>query len=219
MLTLSLILVPAFAAVAVLFVPPAQARWVALAGALAELLLAAAVFIHFQANADFQYGFDYGWLFNAANGTGGLRFSGAVDGISLLPVVLTGLVTPLILSSTLKQTYPRPNTFYALILFMQAALMGVFVARDGFLFYFFFEAALIPIYFLAAIWGGENRVKVTFKFFLYTIFGSLLMLVALVFLYANTPLTDGVHSAALADFYALNLNPTQQGFIIKVLNL
>ncbi|HEY0108686.1 MAG TPA: NADH-quinone oxidoreductase subunit M, partial [Fibrella sp.] len=161
MLTLSLILLPIVAAIAVLFSPRELARFVALVGTLGELALTAYAFLNFNANADFQFGFDYAWLFNAADGTSGIRFSGAIDGISLLPVVLTGLVTPLIVLSTFKQTYDRPNSFYALILFMQAALMGVFVARDGFLFYLFFEAALIPIYFLAALWGGENRIKVT----------------------------------------------------------
>ncbi|MEZ0538431.1 complex I subunit 4 family protein [Fibrella arboris] len=214
MLTLSLILCPIVAAIAVLFLPRELARITALVGTLVELALAAYVFFTFSANADFQFGFDYAWLFNAADGKSGIRFSGAIDGISLLPVVLTGLVTPLIVLSTFKQTYDRPNSFYALMLFMQAALMGVFVARDGFLFYLFFEAALIPIYFLAAMWGGENRIKVTFKFFVYTIFGSLLMLVGLVYLYANTPTTTtGVHSAAIADLYALNLSPAQQGWI------
>ena len=214
MLTLSLILYPIVAAIAVFLSTDKTARITALAGTLGTLALTVFLFLTFQANAEFQFGFDYAWLFNAADGKGGIRFAGAVDGISLLPVVLTGLVTPLIVLSTFKQTYAKPSSFYALILFMQAALMGVFMARDGFLFYFFFEAALIPIYFLAAMWGGENRVKVTFKFFVYTIFGSLLMLVALVYLYANTPIsTTGVHSAAIPDLYALNLSKMQQGWI------
>jgi NADH-quinone oxidoreductase subunit M len=83
---------------------------------------------------------------------------------------------------------------------MQAALVGVFTAKDAFLFYFFFEAALIPIYFIAAIWGGENRIKVTFKFFVYTLFGSLFMLLALVYLYLKTP---GVHSSEITALYDL----------------
>lgn len=213
MLTLSLILFPAVAAVATLYSTRDTARQTALVGTLVTLAIAAIAFVEFQANATFQFNFDYAWLFNDSAGKRGIRFSGAIDGISILPVVLTALVTPLIVLSTFKQTYPRPQSFYALILLMQAALMGVFVARDGFLFYFFFEAALIPIYFLAALWGGENRVKVTFKFFVYTIFGSLLMLVALVFLYNATPLTNGVHSSAIADFYELQLTAAQQGWV------
>lgn len=213
MLTLSLILFPLVAAIATLFTSRDTARLAALVGGLGTLGIAIVAFLQFQTNATFQFGFDYAWFFNAVDGKSGIRFSGAIDGISLLPVVLTALVTPLIILSTFKQTYERTSSFYALILFMQAALMGVFVARDGFLFYFFFEAALIPIYFLAALWGGENRVKVTFKFFVYTIFGSLLMLVALVYLYMATPLVNGVHSSAIADFYQLTLTPVQQGWI------
>jgi NADH-quinone oxidoreductase subunit M len=213
MLTLSLILFPLLTAVAILLSTRETARLSALVGTLGTLGLAVVAFLQFQANSTFQFGFDYAWFFNDAAGKSGIRFAGAIDGISLLPVVLTALATPLIVLSTFKQTYARPNSFYALILLMQSALMGVFVARDGFLFYFFFEAALIPIYFLAALWGGENRVKVTFKFFVYTIFGSLLMLVALVYLYTSTTLVNGVHSSAIADFYNLTLTPAQQGWL------
>lgn len=213
MLTLFLILFPIVAATAVLLSTNAKAKTTALVGAIGELVIVALVFLTFTANDQYQFGFDYAWFGAAVNGLGGVRLSGAIDGISLLPVILTGLVTPLIILSTFKQNYARPTSFYALILFMQAALMGVFVARDGFLFYFFFEAALIPIYFLAAMWGGENRIAVTFKFFVYTIFGSLLMLVALVYLYRQTPLVNGVHSAAIADFYALNLSANAQGWV------
>jgi NADH-quinone oxidoreductase subunit M len=86
---------------------------------------------------------------------------------------------------------------------MESALIGVFTAKDAFLFYFFFEVALIPIYFIAAIWGGKDRIKVTFKFFIYTIFGSLFLLLALIYLYFQTP---GAHSSNITDFYNLNLN-------------
>jgi NADH-quinone oxidoreductase subunit M len=189
MLTLSLILFPLITAVAILLSTRDTARLSALVGTLGTLGLAVVAFCQFQADSTFQFSFDYAWLLSAADGKGGIRFAGAIDGISLLPVVLTALVTPLIVLSTFKQTC------------------------DGFLFYFFFEAALIPIYFLAALWGGENRVKVTFKFFVYTIFGSLLMLVALVYLYNSSPLVSGVHSAAIADFYNLTLTPAQQGWL------
>jgi NADH-quinone oxidoreductase subunit M len=122
-------------------------------------------------------------------------------------------MVPFIILSTYGNDYKNAPTFYALILFMQAALIGVFTARDIFLFYFFFEAALIPVYFIAAIWGGENRIKVTFKFFVYTIFGSLFMLLALVYLYLQTP---GIaHKSDFASIYdaAKMLDITQQGYI------
>ena len=220
MLTLALLLFPVVAGLLVLAVRSEQTKQIALLGALVELGLAAYAFLTFEPNATLQFAFDYPWI------SEGIRFSGGIDGVSLLLVLLTGLLTPLIVLSAFRHHYSRPNVFYALILFMEAALMGVFTARDAFLFYFFFEAALIPVYFLAALWGGENRIAVTFKFFVYTIFGSLLMLVALVYLYYQTKtgvatpgvatpgvVTSGAHSAAITDLYNLNLSPTAQGLI------
>ena len=112
----------------------------------------------------------------------GINFHFAMDGISALMVFLTCLLVPLILLSTKNHTYKNANVFYGLVLMMQTGLLGVFTAADGFLFYVFWELALIPIYFIAALWGGENRIKITFKFFIYTIVGSLFMLVAILFL-------------------------------------
>jgi NADH-quinone oxidoreductase subunit M len=209
MLTLALILFPAIAATLLLTTSGDTSRRLAFGAALAELILAVYVFTMFTPDATSQFGFDYAWI-----GSLGIRFSGGIDGISVLLVLLTGLAVPFIVLSTFNRNYERPSTFYALMLFMQAALMGVFTARDGFLFYLFFEAALIPIYFLAAMWGGENRVAVTFKFFVYTIFGSLFMLIALVYLYYQTPATPlAAHSSAIVDFYNLKLTPQAQNWI------
>ena len=209
MLTLGLIVFPAIAATLILLIGGDRAKQAALAAALVETGMAIAAFVQFRPDASSQFGFDYAWI-----GSLGIRFSAGIDGISVLLVLLTGLLVPLIVLSTFNRHYERPATFYALMLFMQAALMGVFTARDGFLFYLFFEAALIPIYFLAAMWGGANRIPVTFKFFLYTIFGSLFMLVALVYLYYQTPATGAIaHSSAIADFYKLKLTPDAQGWV------
>ena len=214
MLTLFLILFPAVAATLILLLKGEQTKQLALAAALIELAGAGYAFSTFHPDATSQFGFDYAWI-----GSLGIRFSAGIDGISVLLVLLTGLLVPFIVLSTFDRTYPRPATFYALMLYMQAALMGVFTARDGFLFYLFFEAALIPIYFLAAMWGGENRIPVTFKFFVYTIFGSLFMLLALVYLYYQTgaPTTAGTtvaaHSSAIADFYKLKLTPEAQNWV------
>ncbi|MBC3790309.1 complex I subunit 4 family protein [Spirosoma utsteinense] len=209
MLTLGLILFPAIAATLILLIKGERAKQVALAAALVELALALSAFVQFKPDATSQFGFDYAWI-----GALGIRFSAGIDGISVLLVLLTGLLVPLIVLSTFNRQYERPSTFYALMLFMQAALIGVFTARDGFLFYLFFEAALIPIYFLAAMWGGANRIPVTFKFFVYTIFGSLFMLVALVYLYYQTPPVAGIaHSSAIVDFYKLKLTPNAQNWV------
>ncbi len=205
MLTLLLILIPVLAALVVLISKNNSAKQIALVGAMTELALAAFVFTQFKADATQQFTFSYPWIASA-----GILFAGGIDGISILLVMLTAFLVPLIVLSTFRQPYKSASIFYALILFMQAALMGVFTATDAFLFYFFFEAALIPVYFLAAVWGGEDRIKVTFKFFVYTIFGSLFMLVALIYLYYQTP---GTHNSAITALYTLALNGQQQGYI------
>ena len=117
----------------------------------------------------------------------GLHFSVGIDGISLLLVLLTTVLVPLIILSSFGNEYRNPSTFYGLILIMQMALIGVFIAQDGLLFYLFWEIALIPIYFICLIWGGEDRGRITLKFFIYTLAGSLFMLVGLVYLYYHTP--------------------------------
>jgi NADH-quinone oxidoreductase subunit M len=209
MLTLFLILYPAVSATLILLFKGERIKQAALVAALVELALAGFAFFGFRPDATSQFAFDYPWI-----GSLGIRLSAGIDGISVLLVLLTGLLVPFIVLSTFNRSYKQPATFYALMLYMQAALMGVFTARDGFLFYLFFEAALIPIYFLAAMWGGENRIAITFKFFVYTIFGSLFMLIALVYLYYQTPATTlSAHSSAIADFYKLNLTPEAQTWV------
>jgi NADH-quinone oxidoreductase subunit M len=142
----------------------------------------------------------------------GIHFSVGIDGLSLLLVLLTTFLVPLIILSSFKTTYERPNTFYGLILLMQSALVGVFAANDGFLFYVFWELALIPVYFICLLWGGENRGKITFKFFIYTLFGSLFMLIGLIYLYNHT---GAVKSWNINDLYAAgrSLNEAQQSFV------
>lgn len=139
-------------------------------------------------------------------GTVGSSFSIALDGLSQLLCLLTAVSFPLIFLATWNSWYKRSYNFFGLMLLAQAGLMGVFVATDGLLFYFFWELALIPVYFLASGWGGERRIPVTFKFFVYTFTASVLMLVGLIYLYFQTP----DRSFALASFYALKLpNDTQ----------
>jgi len=208
MLTISLILLPIIAGLLTLTTKGENAKKIACVFAFAEMILGAYIYYLFMPNATTQFATSYDWIHSA-----GIRFSVGIDGISLILVCLTVLMVPFIILSTFNNNYKNAPTFYALILFMQAALIGVFTARDIFLFYFFFEIALIPIYFIAAIWGGENRIKVTFKFFIYTMFGSLFMLLALVYLYLQTP---GVaHKSDFESIYvvAKTLDITQQSYI------
>jgi len=116
----------------------------------------------------------------------GASFSVALDGMSKMLVLLTSISMPLILIATRNNNYSNPGAFYALMSLAQVGLMGVFVSMDALLFYFFWELALIPVYFLSSIWGGEKRIAVTFKFFIYTFIGSLLMLVGILIVYLHT---------------------------------
>src|SRR6185312_9434305 len=94
---------------------------------------------------------------------------------------------PLVFLSAHGNSYKKPNSFYGLMLLTQSGLMGVFCAMDALVFYFFWELALIPVYFLSSQWGGEKRIQATFKFFVYTFAGSLLMLIGIIYVYLHTP--------------------------------
>jgi NADH-quinone oxidoreductase subunit M len=190
MLTLSLIALPFVAGVALLLLPKEAAKWAAVLAALVTLALTLWAAPMVKAGADLS--FSYNWLPML-----GAKFAASIDGISYILVLLTALLTPIILlTASREKSYS--SRFYALLLIMQSALMGVFTATDGFLFYIFWELALIPIYFICLSWGGENRGAVTFKFFLYTMVGSLFMLVALIYLQQFTP---GAHSFDIQALY------------------
>ena len=182
MMTLFLIFFPLFVAIVLFALRPANAKVWALAGSLVELagsLVAAAGFVPSEL---YQFMIDVPWITSL-----GLHFAVGIDGIGLILVLLTTLLVPLIILSSFKASYSNQSTFYGLILIMQMALIGVFTALDGLLFYLFWEMALIPIYFICLIWGGEDRGRITLKFFIYTLAGSLFMLVGLVYLYFQTP--------------------------------
>ena len=110
-----------------------------------------------------------------------------LDGMGQVLCLLNAIAFPLIFIATQRTTYKKPNSFFGFMLLSQAGMMGVFLAMDALLFYFFWELALIPVYFLCSQWGGERRIQVTFKFFIYTFLGSLLMLVGILYVYAKTP--------------------------------
>ena len=138
----------------------------------------------------------------------GSRFSLSLDGMSKMLCLLNAIALPIVIISTYKNEYRNAGSFYGLMLLMQAGMMGVFLASDSLVFYFFWELALIPAYFLCSIWGGERRIPVTFKFFVYTFLGSLFMLIGILYLYQQTP----DHSFALQSFYKLKLSQGQQYF-------
>ena len=128
------------------------------------------------------------------------------DGLAKILVLLTAISFPAIIIATSQNQPKQKNIFLSLLLFTQCGLMGVFLSGDALLFYFFWELALIPVYFLSSIWGGEKRIAVTFKFFIYTFLGSLMMLIGIVYVYMHT--SD--QSFLIQSFAKANLTGGQQ---------
>ncbi len=140
--------------------------------------------------------FDTPWM-----GSLNSHFAIGLDGMGQLLCLLTAIAFPIIFISTWREEYKKAHNFFGLMLLSQAGLMGVFLANDALLFYFFWELALIPVYFLASQWGGEKRIAATFKFFIYTFLGSLMMLIGIIYIYFHTK----DHSFALSSFYNAHL--------------
>ena len=176
-------------------------RAVALAGSLVGLLVTVPLYTGFDAaSADLQFVEKAVWIerFNA-------HYHLGIDGLSVWFVLLTAFITVIVVLAGWEVIQDRVAQYYAAFLILSGLMVGVFSAVDGLLFYVFFEATLIPMYIIIGVWGGANRVYAAFKFFLYTLLGSLLMLVALVYLYYAS---DG--SFAIFDWHATPLGRTPQ---------
>jgi len=155
------------------------ARWIALVGAVAGFLVTIPLMTGFDnSTAALQFVEKAAWIerFNISYHLG-------VDGISMWFVPLTAFTTIIVVLAGWEVIEDRPHQYYGAFLILSGLMVGVFAAVDGMLFYVFFEATLIPMYIIIGVWGGARRVYAAFKFFLYTLLGSLLMLVALIFLY------------------------------------
>lgn len=140
----------------------------------------------------------------------GINYYIGIDGISLFLVLLTTFLMPIALLSSWTYIQERVKEYLIFMLLLQTGMVGVFVSLNLFLFYVFWEAMLIPMYFLIGIWGGKRRIYATLKFVLFTMFGSLLMLVAIFVLYSLFYKTAGVYSLNIFDYYQLILNPRIQ---------
>lgn len=152
-----------------------------------------------------QVGFIHQWLTSP-----NIYIAFKADGLSLALLLLTTFLTPLIIYSSFGSKVTKANTFYSLVLFMAFAMSGTFLASDGFLYYIFWELSLLPIYFIALLWGNddfETRKKAIFKFFIYTFAGSLFMLIGFIYLYSKAG------SFLLSNLYNLTLSSTEQKWI------
>jgi NADH-quinone oxidoreductase subunit M len=180
-----LILLPFAGALAMVlysFAPPRRDehyRWIALVATIATFVMSLLLLLRSgTTGAGFRFDESVNWI-----GSIGARYHVAVDGVSMWLVLLTTLLMPIAVLSSWTSIRKRPLAYYAFLLVLESAMIGVFVSLDLLLFYLFFEASLVPMFFLIGIWGGERRIYAAIKFFIYTAVGSLLMLAGILTLY------------------------------------
>lgn len=174
---LSLLLaVPLVAAVACLFVSAFAARWIALGATLVDLLLGILLWASYEIGGPQWQFVEYAPVFG--------RFGWAlgIDGIALMLTMLSVFLMPICIAASWRSIETRVPEYMAAFLMMETLMLGVFFAQDIFLFYIFFEGGLIPMFLIIGIWGGANRIYASYKFFLYTLLGSVLMLIAMLWM-------------------------------------
>lgn len=178
-------------------------RWLALLGSIAGFLVTLPLYTRFdKADGGFQFQEGYNWIpsFN-------IHYHLGVDGIAVPLILLTSFTTLIVVLAGWEVIQKRIAQYMAAFLIMSGLMIGVFSALDGILFYVFWESMLIPMFLVIGIWGGPNRVYATIKFFLYTLLGSLLMLVAFIYLFHQS------NSFEIVDYYMLPLPLSVQLFI------
>jgi NADH-quinone oxidoreductase subunit M len=157
-------------------------RWIALVGAVVSLLVTLPLYDGFKLGTSaMQFVEKASWI-SAFN----VNYHLGVDGISLWFVLLTAFINVIVIIASWESITTRVNQYMGAFMILSGLMIGVFCALDGLLFYVFFEATLIPMYLIIGIWGGPNKIYAAFKFFLYTLLGSLLMLIALIYLYSKS---------------------------------
>ena len=203
----SLILLPTIGALFLFFTKDRDgsnltAKYVSLFTSVVNFLISIYLWIAFdQSTSDFQFIEDRTWI------EGFVNYKVGVDGISILFIILTTFITPLCILSVNNSVKIRLRDFLIAILIMESFMIGVFCALDLVVFYLFFEAGLIPMFLIIGIWGGPKRVYAAFKFFLYTLLGSVLMLVAIISIYWISGTTDVVK------LYQVGIDPKYQNLL------
>lgn len=189
--------VPALAAVACVYSGAARARWIALGATLANFALGVLLWVNFDLSASApQWQFtEYAPIF------GQFAWALGIDGIALLLIMLSVFLMPICIGASWTAIEKRVPEYMALFLIVEVLMIGTFAAQDLLLFYVFFEAGLIPMYLIIGIWGGANRIYASYKFFLYTLLGSVLMLIAMIYM-AVTAGTTSIPALMEYDFPA-----------------
>lgn len=199
-----LVLLPLVWAGLGLAIPAKQAGWIkgwALLGSLAVFALSLSFYQGFQVTADMQFKEQWEWIPAL-----GIKYIVGIDGISLWLVLLTTFFVPIVVLGSFAAVEERVKEYYFLLLALETGMIGAFVALDAFLFYIFWEAMLIPMYLLIGIWGGKERIYAATKFFIFTMVGSLLMLVAIFYLAVQHKAQFGELSTALVDLVRVQLD-------------
>jgi NADH-quinone oxidoreductase subunit M len=206
-----LILVPLAGAVVVGIAGrwPGWPRRLALAFSIAVFALSVLIWTRFDpSRADYQFVESFRWIPSL-----GISFLLGMDGVSLFMVLLTTFLTPLSVLASWESIEEKTGAFYALFLVLESLMIGVFVALDVFLFYVFWEAMLIPMYLIIGMWGGERRIYAAIKFFLFTMGGSILMLVAILFCYHLHDVQTGVASFDIRHWQGMVLSTELQRWL------
>ncbi len=195
---------PVLGVAALLALPPQKedlVRGLSLVVMLLQLSLAAWLYLQFDAaTPGVQFETRLPWIPDW-----GVYYQIGLDGYNLLLVLLTAFLGPLVVAGSFTAIRKDVKLFYSMVFLIQFAMVGAFVAQDLFLFYLFWEAMMIPMFFIIGIWGGERRIYATIKFVLYTAFGSILMLAAVIYLVYSLNATTGVTSFAFAELYRAEL--------------
>ncbi|TGX55966.1 NADH-quinone oxidoreductase subunit M [Sphingomonas gei] len=178
-----MLLVPAVAAVACLFTNAQTARWIALIATLVDFVLGIVLWASFQVGPDAaQWQFvEYSALFGKPDGVS-FAWALGIDGYALMLIMLSVFLMPICIGASWKAIENRVPEYMAAMLATELLMIGTFAAQDLFLFYIFFEGGLIPMFLIIGIWGGANRIYASYKFFLYTLLGSLVMLIAMLYM-------------------------------------
>ena len=199
-----LLFLPVAGVALLLAVPAAKEdaiRALTLVVTLAQFVIAAFLYANFDARTPgLQFATSIPWV-----EAWGVHYAVGLDGYSVLLVLLTAFLGPLVVAGAFTAIRKDVKLFYSMVLLVQFAMLGAFVAQDLFLFYVFWEAMMIPMFLIIGIWGGERRIYATIKFVLYTAFGSILMLAALIYLVYSLQAPDGALSFAFADLYRAHL--------------
>ncbi len=203
---------PILGVLLLLFIPKdnkSVLRGVTVAVTLATFLVSLPILFGFQTNADFQFVENVPWI---AAGPFAMRYNIGIDGISLWLVILTTFIMPIAVVSTFTAVEEKVKEYMICLLLLETGMLGAFISLDLFLFYIFWEVMLIPMYFIIGIWGGKNRIYAAVKFFVYTMAGSVLMLVALIFLYFKG-VQAGITDFSVLRFFELKLDPAVQTWL------